>query len=82
MTTATIQPDLQRPQLVLGNKHIGDVTEIVSGIVEKKTTPLWWKIAVGMLISGIVYVAAIFALRVVTIKEIRGLKDQVLQKGK
>ena len=45
MTTASIQPDLQRPQLVLGNKRMGDVTEMVSGIVEKKTTPLWWKIA-------------------------------------
>ncbi len=56
MTTATIQPDLQRPQLVLGNKRIGDVTEIVSGIVEKKTTPLWWKIAATITGLGAVVV--------------------------
>ena len=46
MTTTTTQPDeLQRPQLVLGNKTIGDVTNLVAGISEGKT-PLWWLIAV------------------------------------
>jgi molybdopterin-containing oxidoreductase family membrane subunit len=51
MSATVTQPDLRRTPLVLGGKHLGDVTEAVSGIVERKT-PKWWFAAVAVTGTG------------------------------
>lgn len=52
--SVTAEQDLRREPLVLNTRHIGDITDKVSGIIERKT-PLWWYVAAtitGLMVVG------------------------------
>jgi O-antigen/teichoic acid export membrane protein len=38
---------------------------------------MWWKIGVGVLVAGIMYAVLLFALRVITVKELKDLKTMI-----
>ncbi len=60
MSIATTQPEnLSREPLVLGGKRLGDVTNIVSGIVENKA-PRWWLAAAT--ITGLMTAGCLFGM--------------------
>jgi molybdopterin-containing oxidoreductase family membrane subunit len=56
MSVAPVQHGLERAPLVLGNRKLGDITEIVSSIPERKP-PRWWYIAAT--VSGLVTAACL-----------------------
>ncbi len=45
---APAAPKWKPPALVLGNPSFHDVTDQISGIVERRDTPLWWWVAFGI----------------------------------
>ncbi len=49
-TSATVQK-WKPPKLVLGNPSFHDVTDQISGIVERRDTPIWWWVALGISVS-------------------------------
>ncbi len=57
-STAIADPDVDpgvRAPLVLGGKTIGDVTEMIASIPERKKAPLWWWVATtvtGLVMMG------------------------------
>jgi Ni/Fe-hydrogenase subunit HybB-like protein len=50
-TVVPAAPTYKPENLVLGNPSFHDVTDQISGIVERRDTPIWWWVAFGISVS-------------------------------
>ncbi len=55
---ADLYSTLRQP-LIAGNKSLGEVTNDVSGVLERKTSPLWWRAFMASLLFLLIGAAAI-----------------------